>query len=234
MTLTLLTAVMLSQLPTASDLLDNAEIGDAVQYISLRSRGAYEGELVDKAKGNTKVQGSWKVEGDTLQVKATSCKGPACKDAKKDYTAKATVAAERALLLETTAPAPFLPSGSYYCHYLGCEQRLGIEVVSNGANVRALHAVLDHLIEKNRGRNTTVVWIGARPTTETKQSRVEVCGRDPVRAQQALDLVKADFAETSWFGEVAVVSEPITGCLWDVRVVVRDDVTPPAPPRKKR
>lgn len=231
--LTALIALSLSQLPSPIDFIDNTEIGDAKQYIGLRSRGVYEGHLVDKAKGETVVSGSWKMmNGDTIEVKATGCKGPACKDAKKDYTAKVGVAAARAMTLLSTAPAPFFPSGSYYCHYLGCEPRIGVEIVSKGANLKGMHAVEDALIERNRGRNTTVVWIGPRSDTDTAKSRIEVCGRDPEKAKAALETLQGDLATAPWFGEATVVEAPAKDCLWDVRLYVRDDVQPP--PRKKK
>jgi hypothetical protein len=226
--LTALLTLSLSQLPTPIELIDNAEIGDATQYIQLRSKGAYEGQLVNKAKGNTIVNGTWKMNGDTVEVKLSGCKGPSCKDAKKDYTAKVTIAAARAMLLQSTAPAPFFQSGSYYCHYLGCEPRTGVEILSKGANLRAMHAVEDHLIGKNRGRDITVVWIGQRTETDTTKSRVELCGRDLEKAKKGLETLKADLAEAPWFGDLAVVEEPVKDCLWDVRLFVRDDLHPPA------
>jgi len=228
-----LTTLALSQLPTVNDFLDNAEIGDAQQYIHLRSRGQYESQIVDKTKGNTVVNGTWKIVGDKLEVKATSCRGPQCKDAKKDYTATATVAAARAMTIDSTAPRPFFPSGAYYCHYLGCESRVGIEILSKGANLKAMHAVEDHLIGKNRGRNSTVVWIGARPEGDTSKSRVEVCGRDAEKAKAGLAELKADLGEAAWFGEYTVVEAPVTGCLWDVRLYVRDDIAPPLKNKRK-
>ena len=230
--LTALLALSLSQLPSPMDFIDNTEIGDAKQYIGLRSKGVYEGHLVDKVKGETVVSGSWKLNGDTIEVKATGCKGPACKDAKKDYTAKVVVAAARAMELQSNAPAPFFPSGSYYCHYLGCEPRIGVEILSKGANLKALSAVEDALIERNHGRNSTVVWIGPRPETDTAKSRIEVCGRDPAKSKEALELLKSDLATAAWFGEYAVVEAPQKDCLWDVRLFVRDDVQPP--PRKSK
>jgi hypothetical protein len=225
--LTALLTLSLSQLPTPIELIDNAEIGDATQYIQLRSKGAYEGQLVNKAKGNTIVNGTWKMNGDTVEVKLSGCKGPSCKDAKKDYTAKVTIAAARAMLLQSTAPAPFFQSGSYYCHYLGCEPRTGVEILSKGANLRAMHAVEDHLIGKNRGRDLTVVWIGQRTETDTTKSRVELCGRDLEKAKKGLETLKADLAEAPWFGDITVVEEPAKDCLWDVRLFVRDDLHPP-------
>jgi hypothetical protein len=232
--LTALLTLSLAQLPSPMDFIDNTEIGDAKQYIGLRSRGVYEGHLVDKAKGETVVSGTWKmVNGDTIEVKATGCKGPACKEAKKDYTAKVGVAAARAMILQSNAPPPFFPSGSYYCHYLGCEPRHGVEVVSKGASLGALHAVEDHLIARNTGRNTTVVWIGPRTDTDTAKSRIEVCGRDPEKAKAAMEELKADMATAAWFGELTVAEAPAKDCLWDVRLYVRDDVQPPTKTKKR-
>lgn len=229
---TALLALSLSQLPSVQDFIDNTEIGDAKQYIGLRSRGVFEGHAVDKAKGDTSVSGTWKLKGDTVEVKATGCKGPGCKDLKKDWTAKVGVAAARAMTVDSSAPAPLFPSGSYYCHYLGCEPRIGVEVISKGANLRALHAVEDALIAKNVGRNTTVVWIGQRPEGETAKSRIETCGRDPEKAKAALETLKGDLASAPWFGEYTVVEAPAKDCLWDVRLFVRDDITPPAKQKK--
>lgn len=234
--LTALLTLTLTQLPTVNDFLDNAEIGDAQQYMQLRSRGAYEGQLVDKTKGNTVIKGSWKINKDTLEVKAASCAGPACKEMKKDYTVKVTVVAARAMFIDSSAPKPFFQSGSYYCHYLGCEPRIGVEILSNAAGLGAMHAIEDHLIAKNRARNpaTTVVWIGPRPEGETKKSRIELCGRDPEKAKAGLETLKADLADAPWFGEYTVVEAPAASCFWDVRLYVRDDVAPPAKKRGEK
>ncbi|MFO0596412.1 MAG: hypothetical protein U0228_13935 [Myxococcaceae bacterium] len=225
--LTLALTLALSQLPTPTEILDNAEIGDATQFMQLRSRGAYEAQLVDKQKGNTIIKGTWSIKDDLLSVKAASCTGGGCKDAKKDYTAKATIVAPRAMLIDSTAPKPFFQSGSYYCHYLGCEPRIGVEILSKGANLRSMHAVEDHLIGKNRGRDKTVVWIGQRTDTDTTKSRVELCGRDLEKAKAGLEVLKADLADAPWVGEFTVVEAPADKCFWDVRLYVKDDVTPP-------
>lgn len=229
---TALVALSLAQLPTVQDFVENSEIGDARQYIGLRSKGVFEGYAVDKAKGDTAVTGTWRLSGETLEVKASGCKGPACKELKKDWSAKVGVAAARAMTVGAGAPAPLLPSGSYYCHHLGCEPRLGVELLSKGASLRALHGLEDALIARNVGRNTTVVWIGARPEVDTTRSRIEVCGRDPEKGKAALETLQADLAPVDWFGEVTVVEAPAQGCEWDVRLFVRDDLV--APPRKKK
>jgi hypothetical protein len=230
---TALVALSLAQLPSVQDFIDNTEIGDAKQYIGLRSRGVYEGHAVDKAKGDTVVNGTWTLTGDTVEVKSASCKGPACKELKKDWTAKVAVAAARAMLVESSAPPPLFPAGAYYCHYLGCEPRLGVEIISKGASLKALQAVEDALIARNVGRNTTVVWIGPRPEGDTATSRIELCGRDGEKAKAALETLKGDLSSADWFGEVSVVEAPAKGCSWDVRLFVRDDIAPPAKKKKK-
>lgn len=225
--LTALLTLSLSQLPTPIDFLDNSEIGDANQYIQLRSKGVFEGTSLDKAKGNTVTSGKWSISGDTLEVKVTGCKGPLCKEQKKDWSTKVAVVAARAMTINSTAPRPLFQSGSYYCHYLGCEPRIGTEILSKGANLKALHAVEDHLIGKNRGRDATVVWIGQRTETDTAKSRIEICGRDLEKSKKGLELLKADLADAAWVGEYTVVEAPKTDCQWDVRLFVRDDVAPP-------
>ncbi|PZR04174.1 MAG: hypothetical protein DI536_34800 [Archangium gephyra] len=225
--LTALLTLTLTQLPTANDFLDNSESGDAFQSVQLRSHGVYEGTSIDKAKGNTVTTGKWSIKDDTLEVKVSGCKGPLCKEQKKDWTAKVSVVAPRAMLLDSTAPRPLLQSGAYYCHYLGCEPRIGTEILSKSANLKSLHAVEDHLIGKNRGRDATVVYIGQRPDSDTAKSRVELCGRDLEKAKKGLELLKADLADAPWFGEYTVVEAPAKDCLWDVRLFVRDDVQPP-------
>lgn len=225
--LTALLTLTLTQLPTPLDFLDNSESGDALQSTQLRSHGVYEGTAIDKAKGNTVTTGNWVIKDDTLEVKVTGCKGPLCKEQKKDWTAKVAVVAGRAMTVNSTAPKPLFQSGAYYCHYLGCEPRVGVEILSKGANLKALHAVEDHLIGHNVGRNTTVVWIGQRTDTDTAKSRIEVCGRDAEKAKKGLESLKADLADAEWIGEYTVVEAPQTDCLWDVRFFVRDDVAPP-------
>ncbi len=231
--LTSLLALTLCQLPTPLDFLDNAEIGDAVQYVALRSKGAWEAHGLDKAKGNTLSTGKWSIEDDVLTVKVTGCKGPACKEQKKDFTAKVAVMAPRAMTVDSTAPAPLFPSGSYYCHHLGCEQRIGVEILSKGANLKSLQAIEDHLISKNVGRDSTVVWIGPRPEVVTKKTRVEVCGRDLERAKAALVTLEADLAGAAWFGEYVVDEMPKQDCLWDLRLYVNDTIEPPALKRRR-
>ncbi|MCC6334901.1 MAG: hypothetical protein IT380_13060 [Myxococcales bacterium] len=222
----LLPLLALAALPTPADFLEGSEIGDATQSISLRSKGVYEG-----ASGKTTVTGTWAIKDDALEVKATGCKGPECKALQKDFRAEVEVVAPRAMVLLSTAPAPFLQSGAYYCHYLGCEQRIGV-AISSQLPRRVLNAVEDTLIDQNRGRNATVVWVGHRAEKPSDKTRIEVCGRDAARAKKGLELLQDDVKRTlPWIGEPEVVKTPATNCLWDVQLVVSDKVQ--LPPKKK-
>lgn len=224
--LSLVTTLALAGLPTPQDFLEGAELGDASQFVALRSKGQYEATV-----GATAVTGTWAMKADTLEVKATACKGPACKELKKDFTVQAEVVAARAATLKSTAPAPLLQSGSYYCHYLGCEQRIGVVIVAQQPR-RLLNAVEDALIDQNRGRNATVVWVGPKAAQPSDKTRIEVCGRDPARAKKGAELLKADVKQAlPWIGEPVLVDTPATDCLWDVRLVVSDAVQ--LPPKKK-
>lgn len=225
--LALLPLVVVAALPTPSDFLDGSEIGDAKQHVALRSKGVYEGHA-----GKTTATGTWTVTDDTLTVTAKSCAGPECAAYKKDFTAKVAVMAPRVMVVQSTAPTPLLQSGSYYCHYLGCEQRIGI-VISSQLPRRVLNAVEDALIDQNRGRDATVVWIGDKAAQPSQDTRIEVCGRDAERAKKGVELLTADVKKAlPWIGAPKVVEPPVTGCLWDVRLVVSDAVQ--LPPRKKQ
>lgn len=225
--LSLVPLLVAAALPTPSDFLDGSELGDASQSVALRSKGAYEGTA-----SKTTVTGTWAVTDDTLRVTAKDCKGPACGALKKDFTAKVAVVAPRAMVVQSTAPAPLLQSGAYYCHYLGCEQRIGVVIVSQLPR-RVLNAVEDALIDQNRGRDATVVWIGDKAAEPSQQTRIELCGRDAARAKQGLELLQADVKKAlPWIGAPKVVETPAADCLWDVRLVVSDAVQ--LPPRKKK
>lgn len=230
--LAFLVALTLAQFPAPYDFLDNSEIGDANQSISLRSKGLYEAQASDSKKVKTLITGKWMMTADALEVRTSACKGPACKELKRDYAAKVTVVAPRVMVVASTAPKPFLQSGSYYCHYLGCEQRVGVEIVSKAAKLRLLHRIEDHLVEKNRGRDSSVVWTAAKSEIDTPATKIEICGREPERARQGVELLKADLAELPWVGELVVDEAPKSDCLWDVRLVVRDAVALPAVVKK--
>jgi hypothetical protein len=229
--ITLVTTLVLAGLPTPQDFLEGAELGDASQYVALRSNNQFEANVGSGATA-TVVNGSWSMKGDTLEVKTTACKGPACKDVKKDFTAQVEVVAPRALTLQSTAPAPLVQSGSYYCHSMGCEQRIGVVIVAQQPR-RLLNAVEDGLIDQNRGRNATVVWVGAKAAQPSDKTRIEVCGRDSARAKKGAELVLADVKKAlPWIGEPVLVEKPATNCLWDVQLVVSDAVQLPPKPKK--
>lgn len=225
--LSLVPLLVVSALPTPADFLEGSEVGDANQSVALRSKGAYEGTA-----SKTTVTGAWTIADDTLTVTAKDCKGPACDALKKDFTAKVSVVAPRAMVLQSTAPAPLLQSGAYYCHYLGCEQRIGVVLVSQLPR-RVMNAVEDALIDQNRGRNATVVWIGDKAAEPSPETRIELCSRDAERAKKGVELLKADVKKAlPWIGAPKVVETPVSDCLWDVRLVVSDSVQ--LPPRKKK
>ncbi|MBS1151881.1 MAG: hypothetical protein H6Q89_3579 [Myxococcaceae bacterium] len=224
---TLLTAV-LAAAPTAQDLIDGAEIGNAEGYVAFESHGKYRAERVDKVKGKTLLLGTWSLTEGVVEVKIASCKGPACKELNKPYKAEVTAAAERALLVKTIPPEAMFPSGSYYCHYLGCEKRIGVELLSKNARAKSVTFVLDTLIDKNKGRNTTIVWWGRKLADDVKKSRLEYCGREGERAKKGAEEVAADLATLSWVGKLEPTLSAEADCLWDVRVLLADDLTPPA------
>ncbi len=218
----------LAAVPNAQDLIDGAEIGNADGYVAFESHGKYHAEKIDKAKGNTVLKGSWKLTQDLVEVKIATCKGPACTELNKPYKAQVSAAAERALLVKAIPADSMLPSGSYYCHYLGCEKRIGVELLSKNAKAMSVNFVLDTLIDKNKGRNSTIVWWGRKLADEVKVSRVEYCGRDEERAKKGAMEAVADLATLTWVGTLAPTPSPEKDCLWDVRVYLADGLTPPA------
>ncbi len=224
---TLLIAAVFSAAPEAQDLIDGAEIGNADGYVAFESRGKYHAEKIDKAKGNTVLKGSWTLADGVVDVKISSCKGAACKELNKPYKANVTAAADRALLVKAPADSLF-PSGSYYCHYLGCEKRIGVTLVSKNAKASSVGFVLDTLIEKNKGRNTTIVWWGARLAEEVKATRLEYCTREEARAKKGAEDAAADLSGLAWVGKLEPVASTEKDCLWDVRLVLADSLMPPA------
>ena len=227
MLLTLLSAV-LAATPSAQDLIDGSEIGNADGYVAFESQGKYHAEKVDKAKGNTVLRGAWTIKADVIEVKLSSCKGPACKELNKPYKAEVSAAAERALLVRAIPSDAMLPSGSYYCHYLGCEKRVGVELSSKNAKAKSVNFVLDTLIDKNKGRNSTIVWWGRKLAADVKKSYLEYCPREAERAKKGAEEVAADLATLPWVGKLEPSPSAEPDCLWDVRVFLADDLTPPA------
>jgi len=224
---TLLTAAVFSAVPTAQELIDGAEIGNADGYVAFESHGKYHAEKIDKAKGNTVLKGTWGLTDDAVEVKIASCKGPACKELNKPYKATVTAAAERSLLVKAPADS-MLPSGSYYCHYLGCEKRIGVELLSKNAKANSVGFVLDTLIDKNKGRNSTIVWWGSKLADDVKTTRLEYCTREEARAKKGAEEAAADLSGLAWVGKLEPVASAEKDCLWDVRLVLADGLMPPA------
>jgi len=214
---------------TPQEAIDGAEIGTADQYVMFESHGPYKAERTDKKAGNTTLAGKWDLKDDTLEVKVSSCKGPACKELNKPYTAKISMMAERAMMVQSTSS--IFPSGAYYCHYLGCEPRTGVELLSKGAKAGAVMYLQDHLIDKNKGRNSTVVWWGKKLQGDAGPTRIEYCPRDEAKAKKGAEELQADLADLPWLTKPEVKASAEKDCLWDVRLYIADDVTPPA---KKR
>ncbi len=227
MLLTVLTAA-LAAVPTAQDLIDGAEIGNADGYVAFESHGKYHAERTDKAKGPTVVKGSWTLTDGVVEVKLASCKGPACKEINKPYKAEVTAVAERALLVKAIPTEAMLPSGSYYCHYLGCEKRVGVELLTKNAKANGVNFVLDTLIDKNKARNSTIVWWGRKLADDVKKGRIEYCPREEERAKKGAEEAASDLATLPWVGKLDVAMTAEKDCLWDVRVFLADDLTPPA------
>ena len=226
----LLLAIALAA-PSVEEFIDGSEIGNEAHYVAFDSAGKFRSEMIEKA-GKTHLTGSWALEGDTATVKATGCTGPSCKDLKKDFTAKVEVTADRAMVVQSTAPGELLRSGSYYCRMGGCEKRIGVVLVGKDAKARTLNYLLDHLIDQNRKRDMTVVWTGPRLTVDAGKTRIEYCTREKDSALKGAQFVAGDLAALKWMGErLQPAASPDKDCLWDVRVVVADDVAVPAKQR---
>jgi hypothetical protein len=213
--------------PATADFIDGAEIGNAEGFVAFESHGKYHAEKIDKAKGNTVLNGTWTMNGDTVEAKPAGCKGPACKELNKPYKAEVTAVAERAMMVKADPPDAMFAGGSYYCHYLGCEKRTGVELLSKGAKAMAVNFLLDTLIDKNRKRDVTVVWWGKKLADNVVKSRIEYCPRESDRAKKGAELVAADLAELPWIGKLEPTETAEKDCLWDVRVFVADSAMPP-------
>jgi hypothetical protein len=230
----MLTALLLSLAcvtPNAEDLIDGSEIGNAEGFVAFESHGKYHAEKIDKAKGNTVLRGAWTFADGVVDAKPTSCKGPACKELNKPYKAEIEAVAERALLIKSIPADTMLPTGSYYCHYLGCEKRTGVELLSKNAKANAVGYVLDSLIDKNRKRDVTIVWWGKKLADNVAKSSIQYCPRELERAKKGAELVAGDLAELPWVGKLEITPSAEKDCLWDVRVLLADDLTPPAKTR---
>ena len=215
---------------SVADQLDGTEIGDATQYIAFQSHGKYVAEREDKVAGKTHAKGTWAVTGNKLEVKIASCKGPACKTLGQSYTSDIEIVAERALAVHTTPNDVPLSSGSYYCRFQGCEKRTGVELVTNAGRSVVMKYLVDYLVDKNRSRDVTVVWWGKKHGEKAPRSQVFYCPRDGERGKKGAELVQKDLGELPWMGKVEAKPSPEKDCLYDVKVIVADDVT--LPPRR--
>ncbi len=176
---------------SVQDFVEGSEIGTADQYVALESHGKYHAERVDKAIGKTSLNGTWKMKDvgaglkennldqklGHVDVKVASCTGPQCKDLKKDFGIDVELQAERAMTVKSVPADTMLSSGSYYCHYQGCEKRTGVEIVSKDAKARTVNWILDFMIDKNRKRDVTVVWWGHKLLNDAGKTRIEYCPR---------------------------------------------------------
>lgn len=213
---------------SVSDQLDGTEIGDATTYVAFQSHGKYIAEKEDKAAGKTHAVGTWAVTGDKLEVKITSCKGPACKQIGTSYSSDIDVVAERALTVKTTPDGGPMSSGSYYCRFQGCEKRTGVEIVTHAGRSVVMKYLVDYLVDKNRTRDVTVVWWGKKHDVKAPTTQVTYCERDGERGKKGAEVVAKDLGELPWIGKVEPKASTDKSCLYDVRIVVADDVTLPA------
>jgi hypothetical protein len=210
---------------SVQDYLNGAEIGDETQFVVFRTGGSYYAERKERS-GRTKAKGKWTVRGDRIEVKVASCQGPSCATLAKPWSASVEVRAERVMTLKSEEAHAALPSGSYYCARQGCEQRIGVELVSHEQRTDVMKRLLEFLIDKNRSRDVTVVWIGQERSAPRQATQVILCGRENERAKTGAALVTGDLRELGWVGQPRLSQGPAE-CLYDVRVIVGDDVRVP-------
>jgi hypothetical protein len=223
-------AILISSMLAMSvqDHLEGAEIGDATQFVAFRTGGRYYAERMERG-ARTVARGKWRVAGDRVEVKVTSCRGAACASLGKPWSAQIAVLADRAMTVRSQGSHAPLSSGSYYCKSQGCEKRLGVELVSRAGRPDVMDRLLGFLIDQNRTRDVTVVWIGEGQPPPTSSTRVIWCGREGERGKRAADLVMADLAQLGWVDRPRVERGALD-CLYDVRVVVGDNVHAPTEP----
>src|SRR4051812_11260651 len=210
------------------DHFEGAEIGDASLTIAFESGGKYRAETEGKDK--TAAKGPWPVPGDSVGVKIASCKGPACDSLGKSYKADVSLVAERAMLVRASPPDVPLSSGSYYCHYQGCEKRIGVLLLTHGARAPVMKQLLDHLIDKNvtAGGSATVVWWGKRTPEKVTATELTYCTRDAERAKKGAEQLAKDLAALPWIGALTPKPSADKDCLYDVQLLVKDDAELPA------
>ena len=226
--LAMLTTLLLSVLlgTSVQDHLDGAEIGDATQAVTFATAGKYHAERTDP-KGTTSASGTWRVREDRLEVKISSCKGPACADLGKGFKADIALVADRAMTVKASPDTAPLSTGSYYCHYQGCEKRTGVELLTFGAPAGVMKYLVDFLIDKNRSRDVTVVWWGKRTAAAQATSSITWCRREEEKSKAGATLVAGDLGELPWVGKLEPKASAEADCLYDVRVVVGDAVNVP-------
>jgi hypothetical protein len=225
--LTLLLLVLAQGNQSVHDWLEGAEIGDREQSMTFSSKGGYRAERHD-ALGQTQARGAWKLNGGTLTVTVSSCKGPHCKTFGVSFTAEVSVVGERALTVDPSPSDVPFARGSYYCHHQGCEKRIGVRLVAHSAPSPALRAVAERLVDRNVGRNTEVVWWAPRMDAPAERSSVLYCPREADAARKAADTVLADLAGMDWLGPLTPTAAT-DACPWDVQVTVGDSVAMPEP-----
>jgi hypothetical protein len=225
--LSILISTMLAM--SVQDHLEGAEIGDATQFVAFRTGGRYYAERMETRGIRTVARGKWRVEGDRVDVKISSCRGPSCTSLGKPWSARVVVHADRAMTVRSQGSHAPLTSGSYYCKSQGCEKRLGVELVSHARRAGVMDRLLEFLIDKNRTRDVTVVWIGQGQPPPSANTRVIWCGREGDRGKQAAELVMADLAQLGWVDRPRVERGAVD-CLYDVRVVVGDAIRAPTEP----
>ncbi len=226
MPLTLVLLLLAQSNQNVHDWLEGAEIGDDKQAMTFSSTGRYRAERRDAA-GLTVAHGSWKLSGSTLSVSVSSCQGPACKRFGTSFHAELAVVGERALTVDPTPADVPVPRGSNYCHHQGCERRLGVRVAAHTAPTAAVRAITERLIERNVGRNTSVVWWTPPLDTPLPKSAVLYCPSGGELARQGAQTTVADLAGLDWLGPLTP-TEATVDCLWDVQVTVGDAVAMPA------
>lgn len=179
---TLLVAALLTI--SLQDQFEGAEIGDATHAQTFRTDGRYVYEETDpQGAVKTEATGKWKVDGNAIDVRITSCKGNGCAALGKGFRADVDLVAERAMLVNSKPSQSPLATGSYYCHYQGCEKRTGIAVVSHGARPNVMRYLVDFLVDKNRSRNVTVVWWAKKADAPQTKTTLTWCKRDEARAK---------------------------------------------------
>lgn len=213
---------------SVQDHFDGTEIGDANLTIAFESGGKYKAET-EGAKEKTAAKGTWAVQGDTLEVKIASCKGPACDKLGKGYKADVSMVSDRAMTVRSSPPDGPLGSGSYYCHYGGCEKRVGVVVVTHAAKAPVMKYLVDFLIDKNvaRGGSGTVVWWGKRMADKAAQTELTYCPREEDRGKKGAEQVAKELAALPWIGPLQPKVSAAKDCLYDVQLVVKDDAELP-------